>query len=129
MTASSREAGVHADRSESLLPALNVEMCMAQHRSTWAQTNRSLRSTPKSALRITTDKVHYVTRAHHHALEHEQRNAWLSKFAAPTSRAVPNPVNTANPVHPRPMHGFTALRGACAVPVHPLDSCRWPHML
>jgi hypothetical protein len=38
MTASSREAGVHADRSESLLPALNVGMCMAQHLSLSAQT-------------------------------------------------------------------------------------------
>jgi hypothetical protein len=33
MTASSREAGVHADRSESLLPAQSGRRCNAQRKS------------------------------------------------------------------------------------------------
>jgi hypothetical protein len=47
-------------RSEGPQSALVVEMCMAQHLSVWAQTNRWLRSTPKSTLQITTGKVNYV---------------------------------------------------------------------
>jgi hypothetical protein len=37
-------------RSESPLTALSAKMCLPQHRSVWAQTNRSLRSAPRPAL-------------------------------------------------------------------------------
>jgi hypothetical protein len=39
-----------ANCSESPLPALSAKMWLPQHRSVWAQTNRSLRSEPRPAL-------------------------------------------------------------------------------
>jgi hypothetical protein len=51
MTASSREAGVHADRSESPFSALHVEMYVPQHLSVGHPSHRLLRSAPMMALR------------------------------------------------------------------------------
>jgi hypothetical protein len=76
-------------RSEGPVPAINVEMCMAQHLSVWAQTNRSLRSTPMSTLRITTDKVNYVKRSYVNQLRRCQRpHQTLQTLATPPHRRV-----------------------------------------